>query len=107
MARRPCAQLGCPTLTTATRCAAHARETDRARGARQQRGYGAEHDRMKRDYEQRIAAGEVLTCVRCGRPITDAVTPDHNEARDGYLGPAHPVCNLRAAGQARHGGGGG
>ena len=37
--RRPCIEPGCPNLTEGTRCAAHARARDRARGSSAQRGY--------------------------------------------------------------------
>lgn len=36
-----CAEPGCPTLTKSTRCPAHTRAKDKARGTRQERGYDA------------------------------------------------------------------
>ena len=100
MVKRPCSEPGCPVLTTTTRCLECARRRDRERGTRQERGYDAEYDQLKRTYAKRVQAGELLLCVRCHQPITGAVTPDHNATRDGYLGPAHPRCNLSAAGKA-------
>jgi hypothetical protein len=44
---RVCAQPGCPTLTDTSRCATHTREREQARGTRQQRGYGAEHEAIR------------------------------------------------------------
>lgn len=105
MARRRCKD--CPRLIPATaykgRCTDCARTYDQARGTRQERGYDAEHDRLRADYRRRIEAGETLSCIRCGLPITDKATPDHTSDRLGYLGPAHTTCNLRAAGKARLG----
>jgi hypothetical protein len=42
-------------------------------------------------------------CCRCSKPIhpDEEWHLDHNAAGDGYLGAAHKICNLRAAGKAR------
>ena len=42
-ALRVCSQPGCPELTDQGRCQAHRKQADRARGTRQQRGYGKAH----------------------------------------------------------------
>ena len=106
MARRPCIEDGCPTITSRTRCLEHERQADGARGTRQERGYGASHERMRADYVRRIESGEAVTCWRCGLPIADA--HDMHLGHDDYdrsvtRGPEHARCNLRAAGLMRHG----
>jgi len=86
------------------RCPEHERARDQRRGTRRERGYDAAYERVKREYEAQVRSGVALTCVRCGLAITTTpVTPDHDAERTAILGPAHPRCNLRAAGLARHG----
>ena len=64
--KRPCIERGCPNLTTDTRCFYHAREKDRRRGTRQQRGYDEAHLRMRRD----LAATLPTPCgYGCGRVL--------------------------------------
>ena len=70
-----CSTPGCPVLVPADarggRCVTHERQVDRARGTTTQRGYGAEHQRMRTDYQQRMDAGERFICWRCatlGKP---------------------------------------
>jgi hypothetical protein len=107
MAKRVCAEAGCPTLTDATRCTTHTRAKDKARGTRQQRGYTAEHDREARAWRERVARGELVKCWRCGKPITDPsdLHLGHDDLdRSITRGPEHGrACNLSAAGRARHG----
>ena len=101
MTKRVCAEPGCPALCESTRCPAHTRQRDKARGTRQQRGYDAEHDALRREYQRRMDDGETFTCWRpdCGRPID----PTHwhlghdDHDRSTYRGPECPTCNLRAA----------
>lgn len=102
MAKRVCAEPGCPTLTTATRCPDHERARDRARGTRQQRGYDAAHDATRRASIAKLTAGHTLTCWRCGEPITTADElhighDDHD--RSITRGDEHRSCNLQAAGR--------
>ena len=109
MSRRVC--LDCPTIydphergARAGRCPDCARQADRRRGTRTERGYGAEHQRTRTDWQRRIDAGEAVYCWRCGAPITGREWHlDHTSERDGYRGPACVVCNLHLAGKARHG----
>ena len=107
MAKRVCAEPGCPTLTDKTRCVEHTRQRDKARGTRQQRGYDAEHDRMAQEWRAKVARGERVICWRCGERITDPSDchlghDDHD--RSITRGPEHGRrCNLAAAG--RKGGG--
>lgn len=106
MPKRVCAEPGCPTLTDTTRCPAHARARDKARGTRQARGYDAAHDREAKAWRERVARGERVTCWRCGLPITDP--NDCHLGHDDFdrsitRGPEHGrACNLSAAGKARH-----
>ena len=107
MPRKVCAEPGCPTLTDRTRCTIHERAKDRARGTRQERGYGADHDREAKRWRDAVRRGELVTCWRCGDPITDPNDchlghDDHD--RRVTRGPEHGrSCNLSAAGRARHG----
>lgn len=86
---RVCAEPGCPEITSTTRCAAHTRETDRQRGSRQQRGYGAEHQRAGD-----AAIAGATRCGTCGQPFTpeNPVTRGHvkdvragGSPSDGYI----------------------
>ena len=67
MSLRVCTEPGCPVLGKSTRCPDHTRERDQARGTRQQRGYGAEYDRERKQIADALAQGRVLHCWRCGR----------------------------------------
>lgn len=101
MSLRVCLEPGCPTLTHKPRCERHRGERERARGTRQQRGYGAEHDRLRAEYQRRMDAGETFTCWRCaeaGKP--HEVDPQHwhlghdDDDRSIYRGPECPAGNL-------------
>ncbi len=102
MPRKVCAEPGCPTLTDRTRCTTHERAKDRARGTRQERGYDADHDREAKRWRDAVRRGELVTCWRCGDPITDPNDchlghDDHD--RRVTRGPEHGRgCNLSAAG---------
>ena len=112
MAKRVCAETGCPILTDTTRCPAHTRARDKARGTRQARGYDAQHDRLRARYERQIRAGIVVHCVNptCklpGQPIVaepgrpDSLHLEHNPDRT-HRGPGHALCNHSEAGRASH-----
>lgn len=96
-----CAEVGCPTLTTKTRCTSHTRARDKARGTRQQRGYDAAHDALRASYQRRMDAGEVFTCWRCGDLIdTTRWTLGHCDVdRSQYHGPECPACDYAVAGR--------
>jgi hypothetical protein len=99
--KRPCAEPGCPVLTTATRCPTHTRERDKARGTRQERGYGAEHDAERKRWDPLVATGNVK-CWRCGDyiPATHPFDLGHDDSdRTKYRGPEHPACNRATAGR--------
>ena len=66
MARRPCAEPGCPTIADQTYCPEHARAKDKARGRRQARGYDAAYERAKQTPEYVTATH----CASCGEPFT-------------------------------------
>jgi hypothetical protein len=105
MAKRVCAEPGCPTLTDKPRCDTHTKARDKARGTRQQRGYDAAHDREAKAWRAKVANGEQVPCWRCGEPITDPTDchlghDDHD--RSITRGPEHGRgCNLRAAGMRK------
>jgi hypothetical protein len=91
--RRAC--LGCGKLGRwATRCPACEREHDRQRGSRQQRGYDAQHEALRR---QLVAALDPWApCPRCRQPLgPDPARLDlmHADDRRGWLGLGHRRCN--------------
>lgn len=101
---RVCAEPGCPTLVPSGRCIPHRRAKARARGTRQQCGYGAGHDRERARWAPRVARGTVK-CWRCGKTIAcgqqwDLGHDDHDRSR--YRGPEHVACNRSAGGRAAH-----
>jgi hypothetical protein len=99
-----CSVVGCPAdATRRGRCTRHAREQDAARGTRQQRGYDAEHDRLRALWAPRVATGTVH-CWRCDRLIAPGSDwhLGHNDTRTRHEGPEHAHCNLSAAGTAAH-----
>lgn len=86
------------------KCPAHKRATEYARGTRQQRGYDANHDQLRAQWEPRVATGRVR-CARCHRPIQPATPWDlghHDTDRTRYTGPEHATCNRSAGGRAAH-----
>jgi hypothetical protein len=96
-----CAEPGCPTLTRTTRCTEHTRALDKARGTRQRRGYGPEHDALRADYQRRMDAGEAFTCWRSGEPIdpTNWTLGHCDVDRSVYHGPECPACDYAVAGR--------
>ena len=106
MSRRVCAEPGCPTITDTTRCPTHTRERDRARGSRQARGYGAEHNRLRAQWQARLNRGEVVWCWRCRtRGVWTRIDPTrwhlgHDDFdRTRWLGPECVPCNTATAGR--------
>lgn len=74
-------------------------------GSRQQRGYGAEHDRVKKAMRPYVEAG-LTHCWRCGRRIKPGQPWDvGHDDRDRCIvrGPEHADCNRRAGALRRHG----
>lgn len=111
MAKRVCSEPGCPNLTTpgarGGRCKDCAREADRARGTRQERGYDAQHDRLRAAWQRILNRPAPVQCTSpsCLTP-GEPVNPHdwhlgHDDQRQ-HRGPEHPACNLSAAGRASH-----
>jgi hypothetical protein len=90
----PCAEPGCPELTTTTRCPTHTRQADAARGTTTARGYGNQHQAARRRWAPRVATG-TIRCARCGQRIRPGQPwdLDHTDDRRGYRGPSHLSCN--------------
>ena len=67
-----------------------------------ERGYGHTHAKLRKRYASRMAQGEAFPCTRCHRVVMHGMAwdLDHDDTRQGYLGPAHRSCNRRA-GQAK------
>lgn len=106
MAKRPCAEHGCPTIVSTTRCPEHTRTRDKARGTRQERGYDAAHDRERAEWQAHMDRGAVVMCSNpdCKTP-TQPIDPrnwhlGHTPDRTTWRGPEHPGCNLSEAGRA-------
>jgi len=61
-----------------------------------ERGYGIEHERLRRRIDAEVQLGGVV-CSECGRPIAPGSSWHlaHNHIAGGYAGAAHAVCNLR------------
>lgn len=106
MALRVCAERGCPVLvkTTAYKglCDTHRRARDKARGSRQDRGYGADHQAEHERIATLIRAGITIRCVTCNRPLGPDFHLGHTDDRTSWLGPQCPHCNDSAAGRASH-----
>jgi hypothetical protein len=87
--------LDCRTLVRGkSRCVDCQRAHDRARGTRQQRGYDAQHDALRRLLV--AALDPWAPCPRCGHPLgPDPALLDlmHNDDRTAWLGLSHRRCN--------------
>lgn len=109
-ALKVCSQPGCPELTDKRHCDQHAAQYERARGTRQQRGYGPEHDRLRAKWKPKVEAG----LVDCANPVCLAgirrILPGqpwqlgHTPDRTAYRGPEHKLCNEAEGGRLAHGG---
>ena len=102
MLKRPCAEPGCPTLGTTTRCPKHTRQRDQARGTRQQRGYDSEHDRLRAHWQGLIDEGKLVTCWRpdCSNRLLGRYWHLGHDDNDRTItrGPECVPCNLKHAG---------
>lgn len=72
----------------------------RHRGTTQQRGYGTEHQRLRKRLLERWRPGD--PCTRCGRAMWDRRYIDlaHTPDRTAYEGLQHRACN-RGEGASR------
>lgn len=65
-------------------------------GSAKQRGYGREHEALRRHWEAKVDAGEVA-CARCGKLIIPRsrwhLGHDHVSGT-GYIGPEHERCSI-------------
>jgi hypothetical protein len=70
----------------------------RAEGSTTARGYGSRHQAERKRWKLVVESGAAV-CVRCGLPIVPGTRwhLDHRDDGLHYLGPAHAICNLRAA----------
>ena len=68
-----------------------------ARRRNKDRGYGAEHQALRKQWVAKVANGGVL-CARCGHTIWPGQPwdLDHTDDRTGYLGASHARCNRAA-----------
>lgn len=59
------------------------------------RGYGARHQRVRRQVFAPIVAAGGAVCARCGEKIEPGESWDlgHSDDRSRYTGPEHPGCN--------------
>lgn len=96
-----CSIPGCPNLQAESKCAEHRREAEQARGSRQQRGYGAEHEAERKRWAPLVATGNVK-CWRCGEFIPPGAAWDlghHDTDRTKYRGPECVGCNRATSGR--------
>lgn len=105
-ALRICKTDGCPTPVDRDAyrglCTPCAGDYELGRGRRQQRGYDADHDRLRAAYAPAVARGEV-TCWRCDQPIRPDEPWDLGHDNGVHRGPEHANrCNRSAAGKAAH-----
>jgi hypothetical protein len=102
---RPCPTRGL-TKHSSGRCEGCRRSNWRSRGSSTERGYGAEHRRVREQWRPIVAAG-LAECVRC-HELIDPDEPfdlDHDDTdptKTTWLGPAHVSCN-RAANRRKYG----
>jgi hypothetical protein len=89
----PCLDCGRPGVRG--RCTLCTRGRDRARGSRQVRGYGAEHEQLRADWQRRMDDGEVVTCATCPTVLNgQAWDLGHVRGdRTRYRGPQCLPCN--------------
>lgn len=95
--QRFCSQ---PCLLAFMRIPERPRRGRRAQGTTTERGYGTDHQRIRRQWKPIVEAGGVR-CWRCNELIHpgtrwDLGHDDHDRSR--YRGPEHAACNRRAGG---------
>jgi hypothetical protein len=67
-----------------------------AKRTQRERGYGYHHKQLRKRWAKIVNAGGV-DCARCLQPILPSQRwdLDHEDDRNGYLGPSHVSCNRR------------
>jgi hypothetical protein len=78
-----------------------ARLRERGRATSSQRGYGVQHQKLRKRWAAAVAEGGV-SCARCGDPIVPSESWDlgHDDIdRSRYSGPEHRACNRATAGR--------
>lgn len=68
-----------------------------------ERGYGAEHQKLRREIAVLVRTGQAK-CARCGGPIrpAEAWDLDHDDDdRSRYIGASHARCNRSTRGRRR------
>lgn len=71
------------------------RGRDRQRRPSAERGYGARHQQLRKQWKPHVEAGEVA-CARCGRIIAPGTPWDLGHVdgdKSRYSGPEHARCN--------------
>jgi hypothetical protein len=93
---RPC--LDCGRLSPKTRCPPCNRARDRKRGTTSQRGYNAEHQRLRAHLVATYHPSDL--CPKCGLPLgPDPTMLDlgHTDDRQGWTGLEHRAHNRATA----------
>lgn len=88
MRTKVCSTPGCPTPTHKTYCQECERARDKARGTRQERGYGAEHMATR---DELLPQAYGTPCRYCGQRMWphQHLVLDHTADRKGYRGIVH------------------
>ena len=80
-------------------------ESQRRRPTTTQRGYGSEHQKLRKQWAKKVEQGLAI-CTRCQRMILPGQEwhlDHHDWDRSMYLGPAHARCNVKAGNEKRWG----
>lgn len=100
----PCLDCGAPGHRRL--CPVCTRGRDRRRGSTTRRDYGWRHQQERAVWQERIDAGEPVTCWRpdCSNPITGRAWHLGHDDEDRRItrGPECVDCNLHHAGKAAH-----
>ena len=69
-----------------------------------ERGYGAEHRKVRAQWQTELEQRGALPCARCGELIHHGEAWDlgHTDDRSAYTGPEHRRCNRADGGRRRH-----